>query len=290
MKIFIFYFFLFLQIGSLYGQNDFSFVFLPDTHLRPDSTIEARFDSVAAKINTINPDFVIMGGDMIYTAKNVDNFKAEALFDYMDYNFSKLNVPIKYALGNHEIVGVIAESGLDPSHPMWGKNMYSERYGESYYSFDFKGWKFIVLDGILISTQRRNYSEGVDSIQLDWLKNELSLTDTLTPICIAIHTPLINPKSILYPGSFSVISEGSMKVLSLLTNHNLRLVLQGHNHVYMKLEIGGVMYISGGSTSNSRPVQYYNDGFTFIKISNDKVNTEFIHTENKEIESLMDAD
>ena len=283
----MFYFLLFLQIGILYGQNDFSFVFLPDTHLRPDSAIEVRFDIVASNINKLQPDFVLMGGDMIYTAKNVDNFKAEALFDYMDYNFSKLNVPIKYALGNHEIVGVLEESGLDPSHPMWGENMYKERYGVTYYSFDFEGWKFIILDGILINTQSRNYSEGVDSIQLEWLKKELALTDTLTPICVAIHTPLINPKSILYPGVYPVISESSKEVLSVLSNHNLRLVLQGHNHVYMKLEIGGVVYISGGSTSKGRQIDYFNDGFTLLKVSNDIISTEFLHTESKVNESLM---
>lgn len=58
-----------LQIGLLFGQNDFSFVFLPDIHLRPDSATEANFDMLAIQINNLRPDFVITGGDMIYCQK-----------------------------------------------------------------------------------------------------------------------------------------------------------------------------------------------------------------------------
>ena len=172
------------------------------------------------------------------------------------------------------------ESGLDPSHPMWGKNMYKERYGQTYYSFEFKGFKFFVLDGISINIQSRNYSEGVDSSQLNWLKNEIELTDRNLPICLVIHTPLVDPRSVLNPGTLPVISESSKIVLDILSSHNLKLVLQGHNHTYMKLELGGILYYSGGSTSNSRPIKYYDDGFSLIEISDTLINTEFFHTES----------
>ena len=139
-----------LQIGLLIGQNDFSFVFLPDTHLRPDSAIEANFDNIVMKINKLHPDFVIAGGDMIYTAKNVDEEKAKVLFDLMDTKFRQFDMPVYYTMGNHEIVGVLAESGMEISDPMWGKGMYEKLYGKRYQSFIYSGWKFFLLDGIKI--------------------------------------------------------------------------------------------------------------------------------------------
>ncbi len=273
-----------LQIGFLFGQKDFSFVFLPDAHLRPDSAVEATFDRVTKQINELNPNFVIAGGDMIYTAKNVNEKKAKVLFDLMDTKFRKLKMPVYYTMGNHEIVGVLAESGMAISHPLWGKAMYRERYGETYKTFIYSGWKFFLLDGILINEKSRGYSEAVDSLQQEWIKQELALTDTLMPLCIAIHTPLINPKPLADAVSiYPLRSKNSKEVLALFDRYNLKLVLQGHNHVYMNLLINGKQYISGGSTSNSRPIDNFDDGFVKVKVTDDEIKTEFVHTDRKNV-------
>lgn len=269
-----------LQIGSLLGQNEFSFVFLPDTHLRPDSAIEARFDNVVMKINSLHPDFVITGGDMVYTALKVDESKAKVLFDLMDTKFQQLEMPIFYTIGNHELVGVYAESRMETSLPMWGKGMYEKRYGKRYQSFTYSGWKFFLLDGIKILEQERKYTSGVDSLQIEWLKNELSLTDKKMPITIVIHTPLISPHGIS-SSQRSVFTQNSEYILNLFKNHNLKMVLQGHNHVYMNLLINGVNYISGGSTSLDLDLKPFDDGFIYVKIKNDSEEVKFVHTEGE---------
>jgi hypothetical protein len=56
-------------------------------------------------------------------------------------------MPIYYTTGNHEIDGVLAERGMDISHPLWGKGMYEKMYGKSYHSFMYAGRKFFVLEG-----------------------------------------------------------------------------------------------------------------------------------------------
>lgn len=277
MKKTLFIFVFISQIGSLFGQKDFSFVFLPDTHLRPDSAVEAKFDKVAKQINELRPDFVITGGDMIYTAKNVNEEKAKILFDLMDSKFCQLNMPFYYTLGNHECVGIQAESGMNISHPLWGKGMYEQRYKKRYQSFTYSQWKFFLLDGIKILMKERNYTAGIDSLQVEWLKNELRLTDRNTPIVVAIHTPLINPKAISNSKEH-VLSENSETVLSLFNGYNLKMVLQGHNHKYMNLLINGIYYISGGSTLYSSDRTPFDDGFIFVKITNNVENIKFIST------------
>ena len=266
------------QISLLFGQNNFSFVFLPDVHLEPDSVVEANLDRVIKKINKLKPDFLITGGDMIYTAKNVDDKKAKKLFDLMDKKFTKFKMPIYYTMGNHEVVGILPNSGIDSSHPQWGKRMYEERYGQRYKSFVNSGWKFFLLDGIKILEKKMNYTAGVDSIQIEWLKHELLQTDSNMPIVIVIHTPLINPYAIS-SREHQILSENAETVLNLFNDHNLKMVLQGHNHKYMNLFFGGIYYLSGGSTLlRTEPV---NEGFIFVKIKNNVEKIKFIHTSEK---------
>jgi 3',5'-cyclic AMP phosphodiesterase CpdA len=237
--------------------------------------IIANFERVAGKINKLHPDFVLAGGDMIYTAKNVDDKKAAALFDLMDKEFRLFRMPVYMVMGNHENVGITGESGIDQTNPMWGKQMYEKRYNDRYYSFVFRGWKFIVLDGIRILEERRNYTQGIDSLQIDWLQKELEQTQKKTPVIVAIHTPFINPHAMTDFRS-KALSEDSQAILNLFKDHNLKMVLQGHNHIYMNMYINGIYYISGGSTSYGTDL--YDYGFPLIKVHDREVHIKFVPT------------
>jgi predicted MPP superfamily phosphohydrolase len=266
---------LIFQIGLLSGQNDFSFVFLPDLHLHPDSATEENFDKLARQINKIEPDFILTGGDMIYTAKNVDDKKATILFDLMDKEFKLFKMPVYLTMGNHETVGITQESGIDKSNSNWGKRMYEKRYTKRYYSFNYKGWKFFILDGIRILEKEKNYTQGVDSLQIEWIRDELLNTDKSVPIVISIHTPLINPTAISDSKS-QALSPNSENVLNLYRDYNLRIVLQGHNHIYMNLFINGIHFISGGSASYG--TDQLNDGYLLFRVKNNKEGIQFIQT------------
>lgn len=265
--------YLFLQMAILIGQNDFSFAYLPDLHIRPDSAVIDRFEQLAIKLNTLQPDFVLTGGDMIYTAKSVDDKKASALFDLMDEEFKLLRMPIYLTMGNHETVGITAESGIDKSNPMWGKRMYEKRYTNRYYSLNYESWRFFILDGIEILEKEKNYTLGVDSVQMGWIKDELLKMDKDSPIIVSIHSPLINPHAMRTSG-LQALSMNSEAVLNLFKDHNLRMVLQGHNHTYMNLHIDDIHYISGGSTMyGTGPM---NNGFIVVKVNNGTEKIDFI--------------
>lgn len=278
MKKVTLFLFLILQVGIVFGQNDFSFVFLPDIHLNTDSNTEANFDRLVVQINNLRPDFIITGGDMIYTAKNLDEKKANILFDFMKTKFRNLDMPVYYTMGNHEIVGVLAESDMEISHPEWGKGLYEKLYGKRYHSFMHSDWKFFLLDGIKILEKERNYTQGVDSVQMDWIKKELQITDKTTPIVIVIHTPLINPHAI---NNFrdQLLTQNSADVLNQFKDYNLKIVLEGHTHLYMNLLFEGIHYISGGSTSQASDLNKYSDGFILVKIKNDIEDIQFISTD-----------
>jgi UDP-2,3-diacylglucosamine pyrophosphatase LpxH len=266
---------LILQATFLSGQKDFSFVYLPDIHLHSDSASLASFRDLARQVNRIDPDFILTGGDMIFTAKNVNDRKAGELFDLMDREFKKFRMPVHLTIGNHENVGITMESGIDKTNPMWGKQMFESRYGNRYYTFSCNGWKFFILDGIRILEFEKNYTQGVDSSEIEWIRNELSSTGKDVPIIISIHTPLINPHGIISTGS-EVLSANSSAVLNLFRDHNLKIVLEGHTHLYMNLLLNGVHYISGGSTAEGTSIA--DDGFALVKIRNDTECIQFIKT------------
>ena len=261
------------NLTILYAQKNFSFIFLPDLHLSPDTEVLANFNSVSKQVNRLKPDFVITGGDMIYTAKSVDDKKASVLFYLMDEQLEKFRMPVYLTMGNHETVGITAESGIDSSNPMWGKRMFEERYNKRYYSFNYEGWKFFVLDGIRIREKEKDYTSGIDEEQIKWIENELLSTGKETPIVIIIHTPLLNPHAMTDSGS-DVLSLNSEKVLGLFENNNLKIVLQGHNHIYMNLYINGKHYISGGSTAYGTDPG--NNGFVMVKVRKGFEKTSFI--------------
>jgi len=261
--------------GDQIDSGDFTFVYLSDLHIRPDSVVLEKFHWLSAELNRLHPDFVLTGGDMIYTAKNMDDKKATALFDLMDKELAKLQMPVYYTMGNHETVGITRESGIDSGNAMWGKRMYEKRYNSRYYSFDYKGWKFFILDGIEIREETGDYTSGVDSVQINWIRDELGKVSRETPIIISIHTPLINPHAI-ESSDISALSMNSETVLNLFKDHNLRLVLEGHTHMYMNLYFHGIHYISGGSTQyGTDPMD---DGYILVTVKDGNEESEFIPT------------
>lgn len=275
MKKGIIAFVLLTRIGWVSAQTDISFIFLPDLHLRPDSLVEMNFTLIAEQISELNPDFIITGGDMIYTAKNTDEKQAGKLFDYMDSKLKQLGKPVYLTMGNHELVGILPGSGIDESNPLWGKRLYEKRYGTRYSSCDVSGWKFFFLDGVKILEKEKNYTQEVDSLQIEWIRAELMKTDQEVPIIISIHTPLINPRAMMDPNT-SALTTNSQHVLELFREHNLKMVLQGHNHLYMNLFIHGIQFISGGSTSYNAEPSPYDDGFILVHIKENHAETEFI--------------
>jgi predicted MPP superfamily phosphohydrolase len=263
---------LLVQTFLLSAQN-FSFVYLPDIHLRPDSTVSAGFDRMVRAVNKLHPDFVLTGGDMIYTAKTVDGKKAAVLFDYMDMKFSKFRMPVYMTMGNHENVGITKESGIDKTDPDWGKQMFEKRYNKRYYSFVFGGWKFFVLDGIRIREPEKDYTQGIDNEQIEWLRNELAATDTTMPAAISMHTPFVNPHDVISTES-GPVSSVCDSVLKMFKGHNLKLVLEGHTHVFMNLYYDGTHYLSGGSSEINTDGK--NHGFLFIRVKNAGEDVRFI--------------
>jgi len=194
-------------------------------------------------------------------------------------------MPVYNTMGNHEVYGwQRMEEGIE-AHPEFGKLMYENRLGKRFYSFDHKGWHFIVLDAIYLG-DRGDYIGKIDKEQIEWLATDLKKLNRDTPIAISTHYPFITSASQVVRGSTVANPPGmviinSREVLALFSDYNLRLVLQGHLHFLEDIHVQNqVHFITGGAVSgkwwNNNAESKPEEGFVMIHVDGENLEWEYV--------------
>ena len=262
--------------------DGFTFVFMTDIHLQPELNAVEGFKQAIDSVNRINPDFVITGGDLVMDVLGQAYGRSDSLYKLYLESAKHFNMPVYNTMGNHEIFGIYESSGVNSSHPEYGEKMYENRIGKRYYSFDHKEWHFMVLDGIE-DTGESGYIGMIDSVQMDWIKNDLEKTDAETPVIISVHIPFVTvatqlSKGALEPNSRGAVINNSKEVLNLFKGHNLKLVLQGHLHFIEDIYANGIHFITGGAVSSRWWGGKYNgmeEGFVVVHVKNENFTWEY---------------
>jgi 3',5'-cyclic AMP phosphodiesterase CpdA len=268
---------LFAQKSHRKAGETFTFAFLTDIHLQPERNAIPGFTQAIDSVNRLNPDFVITGGDLIMDALGQRYSRADSLYTLYTSQIRQFRMPVYNTLGNHEIYGIYKKSGADPAHPEYGEKMFEKRLGPSYYAFDHKGWKFMILNSPE-DTKKSSYIGLIDQPQMDWIKEELKKTDPATPIVISTHIPFITAYAQRYdasttPNDSGLVVVNSKEVIDLFKGHNLKLVLQGHLHTVEDILVDNVRYITGGAVSGAwwkGPEKGYQEGFVLVRITGDE--------------------
>jgi Icc protein len=269
--------------ASASGVEDFTFLFLTDTHLEPELNAAQGCDQCFKKARTIKSDFAIQGGDHVFDSLGVSRERASGLFDLYGKTEQDLGMKIYHTVGNHDVFGVYPTSGISPADPLYGKKMFEERFGKAYYSFDHKGVHFVVLDSIGI-TDDRAYEGRIDAAQLAWLAADLKALPPATPIIVSVHIPLVTafdsylPVPATPPKHHGLSVANANEVIALFEGHNVLGVFQGHTHINERVEWHGVPYITSGAvcgnwwhgTRMGTP-----EGFTVVRIENGKLSTHY---------------
>ena len=242
--------------GASQEKVTFRFAHLTDIHVKPEDGAEEGFIKALEAVNALDPpvDFVITGGDLVYDALAAPYERADQLFKLYERCLSRLEVPVYNVIGNHDILGWYPWSGVSSSHPEFGKLMFKKRLGggSSWRAFDHKGWHFILLDSIEWNPQRTEYMGRISQLQIEWLKEDLARVEPDTPIVIVTHIPFVSIADQLKRGGNAALGEStaianSDKVLRMFSNHNLKLVLQGHLHRDERLVMEQNSFIMSGA-------------------------------------------
>ncbi len=236
-------------------SESFSFIFLTDIHLEPGRHAPEGFQMAIDRVNELAPDFVLTGGDLIADALGVGEARADSLYQLYKEMATGFRMPVYNTMGNHEVFGIYAKSGVSPDDPLYGERMFEKQIGKRYYAFEHKGWRFYVLDGIEEDPERFYYG-GVDSAQMAWIREDLASVPADQPLIISTHIPLMSVQSQVKGGALSPNPKGlvvgnSKEVLELFKDHNLKLVLQGHLHFLEDIYAEGIHFITGGAVSSA---------------------------------------
>lgn len=264
-------------------KPDFTFAFITDIHLQPELNAVEGFLQAIDTINDLKPDFVITGGDLVMDALAQRYSRADSLYTLYQETVKSLEMPVYNTMGNHEIYGIYSRSGADPGHPDYGEKMFENRIGESYYSFNYMGWKFMIINSVE-DAKNNHYIGLIDGKQIEWIKEELKNTDSETPIVISTHIPFITVNSQKYqgttiPNDSSLVIINGKEVIDLFQDHNLKLVLQGHLHLVEDIYIDDIHFITGGAVAAAWWTGPYRDdeeGFILVKVKGNEFDWEYI--------------
>jgi Icc protein len=271
------------SLHALSPVQDFTFLFITDTHLQPELNAAQGCDQCFKKARTIKSDFVLQGGDHVFDALQVNRSRATSVFDLYAKTEQDLGTKIYHTIGNHDCFGIYSSSGVAESDPLYGKKMFEERFGKTYYSFDHKGVHFIVLDSIGITSDRL-YEGRVDQAQLDWLKSDLGGLPPSMPIIVSVHIPLVTafysyvPVPEPEPKHHGLSVVNAYEVIALFEGHNVLGVLQGHTHINEKVMWKGVPYITSGAVSGNwwhGTRMGTPEGFTVVRVEQGKLSTTY---------------
>jgi Icc protein len=271
-----------LPSAAVEAPGSFDFAFVTDTHIEPELDAAHGCDMCFRKVASLKPEFTILGGDHVYDALEVPSARSISLFDLYQHTAQLLGTPVYHTVGNHDIFGLYTKSGVAPDDPHYGKKMFRDLFGPTYYSFDHKGYHFIVLDSIQ-PTEDRLYRAAVDDEQIRWLADDLRKTGNTMPVIVAVHCPMVTgfatfaPKT--PPGKYNtLIVDNTPDILPLFDGHNVLAVLQGHTHINEVVNYRGIQFITSGAVCGNwwhglrlgTP-----EGFTMVSLREGKVQTRY---------------
>ena len=266
------------QNSDAKADDSFSFVFMTDIHLKPEMNAPKGFQMAIDKTNELNPDFVITGGDLVYDAMRGGQARCDSLFSLYKEMSKGFRMPVYNTLGNHDLFAIYPESPESETHPDYKYGMFERYFGKTYYSFDHKGWHFIILNSLDVTADKK-YRGHFREEQIEWLKSDLDKTDSLTPIVVISHIPMLSVRGQM-AGSAGPMIDNVAEVFKILENKNLKLILQGHIHWKESGQVNDRFeFITGGSIAgNGWKGRRHNtkEGFVQVNMQGSELSWEYI--------------
>lgn len=236
--------FFFIQVTDpQFGMYDSNNSFVKETEL---------YEKAVNAINSLNPDFVVITGDLV---NNKDDRSQVAEFKRIT---AKINstIPVHYSPGNHDIGQAPEQKDIDS---------FVSDYGYDRFSFRHKKSLFIGLNSCIIKAN----TPGLEKIQYDWLKKELSKAGRAKHIILFCHYPFfINTFD--EPETYSNIAvETRKRYLTLFNEKKVDAVFAGHLHNNASGKYGKMYMIT--TSAVGKPLSDTPSGIRIIKVYPDRI-------------------
>lgn len=258
---------------SVQAKDKFKFAFFTDIHLNyGDNNCFEGLNQAIALAEKQHAAFILTGGDNL----DIDGHEYEdsAAWLYKKYKRIIDSVEIDYhvTMGNHDRYW-----GGKKNNELHNAGMFEKYIGRSYFHFTQGNWNFIVLN----STRVHKGKYYIDDEQKQWLKETLAKIDKNAPIVVSTHVPFL---SVYYPtlkGEYTDTDTFSnfKEIWDMFEHHELKLVLQGHMHLYEEIKIKDVQFITAGAVSArwwGGPYHGTQEGFLMVSVIGDEFSWEYV--------------
>lgn len=238
-----------------------TFAVQADPHMDDNSSAEV-YEGTLKQIVAAAPAFLMDLGDIFMVDKlpNKTEANIRARFELMKGFYQKLgSVPLKICLGNHD--GELGYSSFNTKK--YRKEYFPEQTGDlAYYSFNGPDQLHIVLDPFTYTTKNptsAGWEWTLGKTQYDWLVETLKNSKAPHKF-IYIHHLLVGDqtsrggveiahrnewggKNVDGSDGFELNRPGWGKPIhQLLIEHKVGFVFKGHDHLYVRQELDGIIY------------------------------------------------
>ncbi|MDB4768927.1 metallophosphoesterase [Saprospiraceae bacterium] len=256
------------------NSNNIRFGLTTDSHYADRSSSGSRYYKQSLEkmrefikeMNDSKVDFVIHLGDLKDEAPDKQEEDTLRFLREIEQTYAEFKGPRYHCIGNHDLDSINKEQFLSVvENTGISKN-------KSYYSFDKRGFHFVVLDANYDRNGNSHfYKEGADwedtnitPEQVDWLRQDLKMNNL--PTVIFCHHPLFKyfrDGNKYHVNNFKEIQE------LINSNQNTISVFQGHVHEEKFKKIGGVHYITQLGMVDFQGLT--NNSFALIEIGEGKI-------------------
>lgn len=258
-------------------KDDFDFIHITDLHIGdPRGFLESIKETIGYKsvkrcikeINLLNPDFVVISGDLVFGQLYFKEYSRE--YEKCYEMIQMFDVPTYLLPGNHDGYRRIGEDGL---------KFWEEYFGDLYYSFDYGNFHFQAINSYdwpeiyrwSIGPLALTWGGYIQDDQLEWVENDLkNNTDSNLTFMLMHHNPIWDTsKDTLINKGY----ENREELLDLIESYNVDMVLAGHVH-YDDVTIKNDTVFLTTTTPESKIG--YSDGYwgyRLIKIDNGSISS-----------------
>ena len=238
-----------------------TFAIQADPHMDQNSS-EAVYLGTLQEVVKAAPAFLMDLGDIFMVDKLPDKSEANirARFELMKGYYTKLgNIPLKITLGNHD--GELGYSKFNTKK--YRKEYFPEQTGDlAYYSFEGPDQLHVVLDPFTYTTQNPKddgWQWTLGKLQYDWLVKTLQSSNAPHKF-IYIHHLLVGNAQSRGGVEIAHLNEWGGKnndgsygfdqyragwgkpIHTILVENKVGFVFKGHDHLYVKQELDGIIY------------------------------------------------
>ena len=250
-----------LKTSPAQALSSNTFAIQADPHMDQNSSAEV-YEGTLKQIVAAAPAFLMDLGDIFMVDKLPDKSEANirGRFELMKGFYNKLgNIPLKICLGNHD--GELGYSKFNTKN--YRKEYFPEQTGElAYFSFTGPDQLHVVLDPFTYTTKNptpAGWEWTLGKTQYDWLVQTLQNSKEKHKFIYIHHLLVGDPQSrggVEIAGKnewggknvdgtygFDTNRPGWGKPIhQLLIDYNVGFVFKGHDHLYVKQELDGIIY------------------------------------------------